>query len=223
MLEVGTGSGYQSAYRRYRPIRLHGEIVKPLAERTRSIFDFDQRWLQRIRGDQEQGRRRLLWMGRGGAVRQDHRHLRHRPRSSAAAAAVGAGRDHGDSGRAASSQRVLKVVKTTAGRRDDSRPIRHYGGRSFHSFRSPSLKVDQIVGDAQQLAPVLAECVSADGGARGSTVARLRILDRPLRDAMNDASNVSIADVVDAQAEPELEPVRCVFALCRRGPRRRLR
>ena len=52
-------------------------------------------------GDPDQERRRLLRLGGGGAVRQDHRHLRHRPHPAAAAAAAEARRNHGHSGRPA--------------------------------------------------------------------------------------------------------------------------
>jgi protein-L-isoaspartate(D-aspartate) O-methyltransferase len=40
VLEVGTGSGYQSAYLSHLTDQVHTvEIIKPLAERTRSIYD----------------------------------------------------------------------------------------------------------------------------------------------------------------------------------------
>ena len=103
VLEIGTGSGYQSAYLSHLTDQGLHDRDHQAARRAHAVDlrPAHQGRLQGVRGHQEQGRRRLLRVGRGGAVRQDHRHLRHRPRSSAAAAAAEAGRDHGHSGRAA--------------------------------------------------------------------------------------------------------------------------
>ena len=66
VLEVGTGSGYQSAYLSHLTDKVYSiEIIKPLAERTRGIYDaLDQGRLQRVRRHHVQGRRRLLRLGR---------------------------------------------------------------------------------------------------------------------------------------------------------------
>ena len=139
VLEVGTGSGYQSAYLSHLTDQVYTvEIIKPLAERTRSIYD------ALIAGRLQRPRRSILgnadgyygWPCRGSSrhpvasrdldgrgdpdgagnsrsrarrdalrradargagdagrirpvdFRQDHRHLRHRPRSAAFAAAA---------------------------------------------------------------------------------------------------------------------------------------
>ena len=97
VLEIGTGSGYQSAYLSNLTDKVYSiEIIKPLAERTRGIYDaLDQGRLQRVRLHHVQGGRRLLRLGRVRAVRQDHRDLRHRPCAAAAPAAVEARRHHG--------------------------------------------------------------------------------------------------------------------------------
>ena len=51
VLEIGTGSGYQSAYLSHLTDKVYTiEIIKPLAERTRGIYDgLDQGRLQRVR------------------------------------------------------------------------------------------------------------------------------------------------------------------------------
>ena len=65
VLEIGTGSGYQSAYLSHLTDKVYSiEIIKPLAERTRGIYDAaDQGRLQRVLGDHLQERRRLLRLG----------------------------------------------------------------------------------------------------------------------------------------------------------------
>ena len=103
VLEVGTGSGYQSAYLANLTDKVWSiEIIKPLAERTRGIHDgADRARLYRVQGDHVEERRRLLRLGRSGALRQDHGDVRHRPHPAAAAAAAQAERHHGDPGRPA--------------------------------------------------------------------------------------------------------------------------
>jgi protein-L-isoaspartate(D-aspartate) O-methyltransferase len=103
VLEIGTGSGVQSAYIANLTENAYTiEIIKPLADRTRSVYDkADRQGLYRVQARQDQGRRRLLRLGRSGAVRQDHRHLRHRPCAAAASAAAQGRRPDGDPGRPA--------------------------------------------------------------------------------------------------------------------------
>ena len=77
------------------------EIIKPLAERARGIYD---QLIKDGYNEFRRSRRRrptAVTAGRIRPVRQDHRHLRHRPHASAALAAAGAERDHGRSGGAA--------------------------------------------------------------------------------------------------------------------------
>ena len=78
------------------------EIIKPLAERTRGIYDAliaegytEYKAITTKNADGYYG-----WE-EAGAVRQDHRHLRHRPHPAAAAAAAEAQRHHGHPGRPA--------------------------------------------------------------------------------------------------------------------------
>ena len=110
VLEVGTGSGYQSAYLSNLTDKIWTiEIIKPLFERTGGVYaDLIAQRLQRVQGDHPQERRRLLRLAGIRPVRQDHRHLRHRPCAAAAAAAAQAKRCHGHSrrpaGRAARAQ-----------------------------------------------------------------------------------------------------------------------
>ena len=71
-------------------------------QRTRALYDrLIARGLQRISRHPHPQRRRLLRLGGVRALRQDHRHLRHRPYPAAAPAAADARRDHGHPGRAA--------------------------------------------------------------------------------------------------------------------------
>ena len=113
VLEIGTGSGYQSAFLSNLTDKVWSiEIIEPLFERTRRVYDgLIARGYARILGDHHQARRRLLRLGGGRPVRQDHRHLRHRPHPAAAFAAIDAGRlmviPIGPPG----AQHVLKVVK----------------------------------------------------------------------------------------------------------------
>ena len=67
----------------------------------RPLRQADREGLHRVQAHQDQGGRRLLRLGRGRALRQDHRDLRHRPRAAAAAAAAEGGRPDGDPGRPA--------------------------------------------------------------------------------------------------------------------------
>ena len=103
VLEIGTGSGYQSAYLSHLTDKVWTiEIIKPLAERTRATYDalikdgYDE--FKAISSKNADG---YYGWEENGAVRQDHRHLRHRPRPAAAAAAVEGRRHDGDPGRSA--------------------------------------------------------------------------------------------------------------------------
>ena len=103
VLEIGTGSGFQSALLTSLTSRVHSiEIIPELAARTRGVYD---RLI--AAGYHEYGNivtksaDGYLWLGGGGAVRQDHRHLRHRPHPAAAPAAIAHRRHHGHSRRPA--------------------------------------------------------------------------------------------------------------------------
>ena len=102
VLEIGTGSGYQSAYLSHLTDKVWTiEIIKPLAERTRGIYDGLIKDGYNEFGAITSRPPTATMAGKRPAVRQDHRHLRHRPRAAAAAAAAQSRRDHGHSGRAA--------------------------------------------------------------------------------------------------------------------------
>ena len=150
VLEIGTGSGYQSAYLSHLTDKVWTiEIIKPLADRTRGIYDgLIKDGYNEFERDHLQGRRRLLRLGRGRPVRQDHRHLRHRPRAAAAPAAAQARRDHGHSrsgrparsGSSRSSRPRRRTAQMTVARSDI------YGGRIVPFVPFTKLEGDQIVG-----------------------------------------------------------------------------
>ena len=83
VLEIGTGSGYQSAYLANLTSNVWSiEIIPALAKRTRALYDgLIARGYSEYRAIPHPQRRRLLRLGGGSAVRQDHRHLRHRSHS----------------------------------------------------------------------------------------------------------------------------------------------
>ena len=155
MLEIGTGSGYQSAYLSHLTDKVFTiEIIKPLAERTRATYDCaHQGRLRRVQGDLLEERRRLLRLGGERAVRQDHRDLRHRPRAAAAAAAVEGRRHDGHPGRARPARSAcLKVVKTKGGGWNDHRfALRHlqWPHRALRAVHQARRRRHQ--GHAQQL------------------------------------------------------------------------
>ena len=134
VLEIGTGSGYQSALLSYLTSRLWSiEIIPELAARTRGVYDAligkgyrEYAIITTRSGDGYYG-----WED-GGAVRQDHRHLRHRPYPAAAAAAIEAERHHGHSGRAAGRAAYPQ------GGQDDRAPTARprWRGRTFSAARS---------------------------------------------------------------------------------------
>ena len=68
VLEIGTGSGYQSAYLSYLTDRLWSiEIIPALAQRTRALYDsLIARGYSEYRADSNQDRRRLLRLAGGG-------------------------------------------------------------------------------------------------------------------------------------------------------------
>ena len=128
VLEIGTGSGYQSAYLANLTDKVWTiEIIKPLAERTRGVYDaLIARGYTEYKAITSRQCRRLLRLAGGGAVRQDHRHLRHRPRSAAAAAAAESGRDHGDPGRPARRPAAAQDHQGAGGgRHHKGRPVGH--------------------------------------------------------------------------------------------------
>ena len=139
VLEVGTGSGYQSALLSYLTSAVYDDRDHSRARRAhpRRLRPADRPRLSRIRQHPDQPGRRLLRPADGLAVRQDHRHLRHRPHPAAAAAAAQAERDHGHSGRAA--RRAAYPQGGQAGRRrrrdEGRRAPTSSAARSFRSCR----------------------------------------------------------------------------------------
>ena len=93
-------------------------LVMAEAQRTRGVYDaLIARGYTEYRAITSRQCRRLLRLAGGGAVRQDHRHLRHRPRSAAAAAAAEGGRDHGDPRRPARRPAAAQDHQGAGGRR----------------------------------------------------------------------------------------------------------
>ena len=149
VLEIGTGSGYQSAYLANLTDKVYTiEIIKPLAERTRGIYDtLIKDGYTEFKVNHDQGRRRLLRLGGGRAVRQDHRHLRHRPRAAAAAAAAQARRHHGHPGRPAG--RAARAQGRQDAGADGAITVARsdiYGGRIVPFVPFTKLEGEQIVG-----------------------------------------------------------------------------
>ena len=101
VLEIGTGCGYQVRLSREPHAERLLDRDHPAARKThaRSLRPAHRRRLQRVSRDPHEECRRLLRLGGVRAVRQDHRHLRHRPHPAASSAAVDPGGDHGHSGR----------------------------------------------------------------------------------------------------------------------------
>ena len=118
VLEIGTGSGNQSAYLSNLTDKVWTiEIIKPLAERTRGIYDdLIGRGYTEYKSINTKNCRRLLRLGRGRTFRQDYRYLRHRSHSATAAQPATPERNHGDSGRPGGSARHLEGGEA-AGRR----------------------------------------------------------------------------------------------------------
>ena len=152
VLEIGTGSGYQSAYLANLTDRVWTiEIIKPLAERTRGVYDaLDHARIHGIQRDHEQECRRLLWLAGGCAVRQDHRHLRHRPHPAASAAAAQAGGIMVIPVGPPGAQHMLKIIKEQAADgMIDGCAVRHIRrqDRSLRAVHQARRRRDQ--GDAQ--------------------------------------------------------------------------
>ena len=103
VLEIGTGSGYQSSLLTYLTDKVYTIEIIDAAGRAhrRHLQEARCRRLQGIRPHRHQDRRRLLRLDRSSAVRQDHRHRRHRPHPAALAAAACGRRHHGHPGRPA--------------------------------------------------------------------------------------------------------------------------
>ena len=103
VLEIGTGSGVQSAYIANLTENAYTiEIIAPLAARTRALYDklIDKGYTEykHIKTKAADG---YYGWEEAAPVRQDHRDLRHRPRAAAAAAAAQDRRPDGDPGRPA--------------------------------------------------------------------------------------------------------------------------
>jgi hypothetical protein len=138
VLEIGTGSGYQSAYlSNLTPNVWSIEIIPALARRTRALYDaLIARGYSEIPRHPHPQCRRLLRLGGGSAIRQDHRHLRHRSHPAAAAPATRIGRDHGHSDRPARGAACAEGGQAAVARRGDvCRPLRHLWRRD-HSVRA---------------------------------------------------------------------------------------
>ena len=147
VLEIGTGSGYQSAYlSNLTPNVWSIEIIPALAKRTRALYDsLIARGYSEYRAIHTRNADGYNGWEENAPIRQDHRHLRHRPHPSAFAAATGAGRDHGHSGRAARRPACAEGRQANvAGWPDVGRALR-YLWRGDHSVcsvhgRSPVLR-----------------------------------------------------------------------------------
>ncbi len=138
VLEIGTGSGYQSAYLSNLTAECLVDRDHPaLAKRTRALYDsLIARGYSEYRAIRTRNADGYYGWEEKAAVRQDHRHLRHRSHPPAAPAATHAGRNHGHSGRPA--RRAACVEGGEAGcrrRAKCGRPFRHLWRRD-HSFRA---------------------------------------------------------------------------------------
>jgi Protein-L-isoaspartate(D-aspartate) O-methyltransferase (PCMT) len=132
VLEVGTGSGYQSAYLANLTDKVWSiEIIKPLAERTRRLYDsLIERGYDEYKSITTRHADGLLRLGAGGSLRQGHRHLRHRPYPAAAVTADEAEWHHGDPGRPARRPARAQGHQAAGGRRlDQRRALGHLSGR----------------------------------------------------------------------------------------------
>ena len=138
VLEIGTGSGYQSAYLANLTDRLWSiEIIPALARRTRALYDrLIADGYSEYRSINYAQRRRLLRLGGGGAFRQDHRHLRHRPYPAAAAAADEPERDHGHSRRSARRPACHQSGQAKSGGWDVQRDAVRHLRRRDHPLRA---------------------------------------------------------------------------------------
>ena len=138
---LGLSVGLPRQSDRAMPTRSRSSSRWPSARR--GIYDklIDKR-LHRVPAHQDQERRRLLRLGRGGAVRQDHRHLRHRPCAAAAAAAAQGRRHDGDPGRPAGRPARAQGRQDPGRRRLDHRRRARTStaARSCRSCPSPSSK-----------------------------------------------------------------------------------
>ena len=123
VLEIGTGSGYQSAYLSNLTDKVWSiEIIKPLAERTRRLYDdLIARGYTEFKSITTKNADGYYGWEQEAPVRQDHRHLRHRSHPAAAPAAAQAERHHRDPGRPARCPARAQGHQAAGGRRQDQR------------------------------------------------------------------------------------------------------
>ena len=168
VLEIGTGSGYQSAYLSHLTDQVHTiEIIKPLAERTRSIYDQlikdGYKEFEAIKSKAADG-----YYGWEEAAPFDKIivtcGIDHVP--PPLLAAIEAGRDHGHSGRAAgSAARVEGSQDATADGQMTVARSDIYGGRIVPFVPFTKLEGEQIVGTHNNYALCLTRIVSAAGAS----------------------------------------------------------
>ena len=127
VLEVGTGSGYQSAYLSNLTDKVWTiEIIKPLFERTGGIYaDLIAHGYTEYKAVTRKNDDGYYGWPEAAPVRQDHRHLRHRPCAAAASPAAEAQRNHGHPGRPAGRPARAEDHQGAGQRQLPRRPLGH--------------------------------------------------------------------------------------------------
>ena len=135
VLEIGTGSGYQSAYLSNLTGMVWSiEIVKPLAQRTWALYDSLLRAATANTSPSGPGMPMAMTAGRRKPRSTRHCHVRHRPHSSAAAAATQARRHYGHPGGAAWCATSSEGRQGAGARRRDERCTLRYLQRPLGPF-----------------------------------------------------------------------------------------
>ena len=138
VLEIGTGSGYQSAVLANLTDKVWTiEIIPPLFERTRRVYDALSRAAMPNTRRSPPGTPTATTVGKRRPLRQDHRHLRHRPHPATAFAAIGPRRHHGDPDRPA------RCTARPEGRQE-RRPRRQDRGYALRHLQRPRHTVRAI-------------------------------------------------------------------------------